>query len=121
MSILGSYRLRARRQRLLARAFLRRRELKPVTNRMADLRTEPILLFSCLRNEKVRLPYFLQYYRDLGVDHFLIVDNDSDDGSRDYLARQPDVSLWTTKGSYKRARFGMDWLTHLQRRYNHNN
>jgi len=106
---------------LLARAFLRRRELKPVTNRMADVRTEPILLFACLRNEKVRLPYFLQYYRDLGVDHFLIVDNDSDDGSRDYRARQPDVSLWTTKGSYKRARFGMDWLTHLQRRYGHGN
>ena len=50
------------------------------------VRREPILLFTCLRNEKVRLPYFLQYYRDLGVDHFLIVDNDSDDGSREYLA-----------------------------------
>jgi hypothetical protein len=119
MSLLGSYRLRVRRQRLLARAFLRRRDLKPVANRMASVRSEPMLLFACLRNEKVRLPYFLQYYRGLGVDHFLIVDNDSDDGTREYLARQPDVSLWSTKASYKRARFGMDWLTHLQRRYGH--
>ena len=88
-----------------------------MSNRIAGVRPEPMLLFTCLRNEKVRLPYFLQYYRDLGVDHFLIVDNDSDDGSREYLARQPDVSLWTTRASYKRARFGMDWLTHLLRRY----
>lgn len=121
MSLFGSYRLRMRRRRLLARGFLRRRELKPVTNRMEGLRAEPMLLFCVLRNEKVRLPYFLRYYRDLGIDHFLIVDNDSDDGSREYLARQPDVSLWTTKASYKQARFGMDWLTHLLRRHGHGN
>lgn len=78
-----------------------------------------ILLFSTLRNERVRLPYFLKYYRDLGINHFLIVDNDSDDGSRQYLADQPDVSLWTTGHSYKRAQFGVDWLNWLQRRYGH--
>ncbi|MGB4828364.1 MAG: glycosyltransferase family 2 protein [Paracoccaceae bacterium] len=116
---MGSYRLRIRRQRLLARAFIRRRDLRSVADRMASVRPDPMLLFTCLRNEKVRLPYFLQYYRDLGIDHFLIVDNDSDDGSREYLARQPDVSLWTTRASYKRARFGMDWLTHLLHHYGH--
>ncbi len=121
MSLLGSYRLRVRRQRLLARAFLRRRELKSVANRTGGLRANPILLFACLRNEKVRLPYFLQYYRNLGVDHFLIVDNGSDDGSREYLAKQPDVSLWTTRASYRNSRFGMDWLTHLLRRYGDGN
>ena len=48
-----------------------------------------------------------------------MVDNDSDDGGREYLADQPDVSLWTTKGSYKRARFGVDWLNWLQMKYAH--
>ena len=43
----------------------------------------------------------------------------SDDGSREYLAAQPDVSLWTTGASYKASRFGVDWLTLLQRRYCH--
>ncbi len=72
-----------------------------------------------MRNEKVRLPFFLQYYRDMGVSHFLLVDNDSDDGTRDYLADQSDVSLWTTKRSYKRSRYGVDWLNWLQMRYAH--
>lgn len=64
---------------------------------------ESILLFSTLRNEKICLPFFLRYYRDLGVNHFLFVDNGSDDGGREYLAQQPDVSVWTTGASYKRG------------------
>lgn len=77
------------------------------------------MLFSTLRNERIRLPYFLRYYRDLGINHFLIVDNGSDDGSREFLAEQPDVSLWTATAGYKRARFGVDWLNWLQMRYGH--
>lgn len=88
-------------------------------DRTAAIRPDDILLFSTLRNERVRLPYFLKYYRDLGVDHFLIVDNDSDDGSGDYLRDQPDVSLWSTRASYKRSRFGVDWLNWLQWRHGH--
>lgn len=48
-----------------------------------------------------------------------MVDNDSTDASRSYLSEQPDVSLWHTTASYKRARFGVDWLNWLQRRYGH--
>ena len=83
------------------------------------MRRSAVLLFCTLRNERIRLPWFLQYYRDLGIGHFFFVDNDSDDGSREYLAAQPDVSLWTTDSSYKNSRFGMDWLTALLRRYGH--
>ncbi len=83
------------------------------------MRPDDLLVFSTLRNERVRLPFFLRYYRDLGVNHFLIVDNDSDDGSREYLAEQTDVSVWITKHSYKRSRFGVDWLNWLQMRYAH--
>jgi hypothetical protein len=115
-----TYRLRLARKRWRIRAFRKRRDLSAVVNRVADIRRDDILLFCTLRNERQRLPYFLRYYRDLGVNHFLIVDNDSTDGSRDYLAQQGDVSLWHSAASYKRARFGVDWLNWLQRRYAHN-
>lgn len=117
MGLLSRYKLRLVRKRRLFRAFRKRRELAIVNDRTAGLRSDAILLFCTLRNERVRLPYFLQYYRNLGVDHFLIVENDSDDGSREYLAAQPDVSLWTTAASYKRAHFGVDWLTWLLRKH----
>ena len=43
------------------------------------------------RNERLRLPAFLNHYRSLGVDEFLVIDNDSSDGSTEYLAAQADV------------------------------
>ena len=119
MSIWQSYRMRLRRRRSLIRAFRKRRELRPVANRTAEIRRGDILAFITLRNERVRLPYFFDYYRALGIDHFLMVDNGSDDGTREFLVNQPDVSLWTTEKSYKRAQFGVDWLNWLQRKYAH--
>lgn len=67
----------------------------------------------------MRLPFFLQHHRALGVRHFLFVDNDSDDGTRDYTETQEDVSLWRTQASYKLSRFGVDWLTWLQIKHGH--
>ena len=121
MRLMSIYRLRLQRKRLLWRAFRKRRQLVPVTQRMQGLRRQPILLFSTMRNERVRLPFFLDYYRKLGVDHFLVVDNGSTDGTREYLAGQPDVSLWETDAGYKQSRFGMDWIMHLLRRHGSGN
>ena len=115
MGILTSYRLRLQRKRYLLRAFRKRRELKSVVSRVSRIGARDILLFATIRNERVRLPYFLKYYRDLGIGHFLIVDNGSTDGSLDYLKDQPDVSIWHSSQNYKRARFGMDWMNWLLR------
>ncbi|MBP0483103.1 glycosyltransferase family 2 protein [Sagittula salina] len=114
-----SYRLRLQRRRWRIRAFRKRHDLRPVANRTDQIRSSDLLLFSTQRNEGIRLPYFLQYYRDMGVNHFFFVDNDSDDGSLDWLARQSDVSVWTTRASYKRSRFGMDWMNWLLMKYGH--
>lgn len=102
MGALRSYRLRLQRKRWRIRAFRKRRELSRIANRTDQIRKDDILMFSTLRNEKLRLPYFLHYYREMGVNHFFFVDNDSNDGSLDYLADQPDVSVWHTRSSYKR-------------------
>ena len=119
MGVFRSYLLRLQRRRWRVRAFPKRRELRPIPDRTAKIERDDILLFSTLRNEKIRLPYFLKYYREQGVNHFLIVDNDSDDGSLEYLMKQPDVSVWYTRASYKRSRFGVDWLNWLQMKYAH--
>jgi hypothetical protein len=119
VSVWERYRLRVRRKRYRFRAFRKRRQLVAVADRTGEMATNDILLFSTLRNERIRLPYFLRYYRELGVNHFLLVDNGSDDGSREYLQAQKDVSLWTTPTSYKRANFGLDWTNWLQMRHAH--
>ncbi|MCP4205872.1 MAG: glycosyltransferase family 2 protein [Shimia sp.] len=91
-----------------------------MSDRTGQIRSSDLLAFSTLRNEHIRLPFFLDYYRNKGINHFLIVDNDSDDGSLEYLMEQPDVSVWHTRKSYKKSKFGVDWLNWLQFRYGHN-
>ncbi len=117
MGLWSRYKLRVERKRRRVRSLRKRRELDPVVDRTQNIRTDDILVFVTCRNEKPRLAYFLEYYRKLGANHFLFVDNDSCDGGREYLAGQPDVSLWTTKNSYKRSRFGVDWLNGLKAKY----
>jgi len=115
----GRYRLRQKRQRLLWRALRSRHNLTSVHDRTGSIADDAILAFVVLRNEATRLPFFLSHYRRLGVDHFLVVDNGSDDGSFERLAAEPDVSLWRTSARYRTARFGVDWLTWLQIRHGH--
>ncbi|MFN3275212.1 MAG: glycosyltransferase family 2 protein [Paracoccus sp. (in: a-proteobacteria)] len=114
-----AYRLRWKRRRLLWRCWRAARRLRPIADRTAAITPDAILAVVTIRNEALRLPEFLAHYRGLGVDHFLIVDNDSDDGSTEYLAAQPDVSLWHCGDSYRAARFGIDWAGALLWRYGH--
>lgn len=108
--------LRLERRWLQLRALRKARELSAVQDRTAGMPQGPIL-FSTVRNEVVRLPWFLEHYRKLGVVHFLMVDNASTDGTTALLEAEQDVSLWRTEGSYKASRFGVDWLNALLRRY----
>ena len=119
MSLWQSYRMRLRRKRAKIRAWRKHFTMRSLANRTDQIQPGDILLFSTMRDEHVRLPYFLKYYRDLGVSHFLIVDNGSTDGGAEYLAEQNDVSIWSTTASYKRSRFGVDWLNWLQQKYAH--
>lgn len=74
---------------------------------------QDILCFSCVRDEVLRLPHFLDYHRALGVDRFFIVDNASTDGTAALLLAQPDVHLFAAPGSYAASRCGVDWLNAL--------
>ena len=114
-----AYRLRWRRRRLLWRSFRSRHQLRSLTDRTAAIAPGAILCFATVRNEVARLPHFVAHHRRLGVAQFLIVDNASDDGTREWLEAQPDVSLWATDASYKASRFGVDWLTWLMMRHGH--
>ena len=118
-SIWTAYKLRWKRRRLLWRSFRSRWQLKTVADRTKTIDSDGILLFATMRNERERLDHFLRHYRKLGVSHFLIVDNASDDGTRETLVQQTDVSLWATNASYKTSRFGLDWVTWLQIKFGH--
>ena len=111
--------MRLRRKRRLARAVRKSFELTSVDDNTRFIAPDDVLATVTMRNERVRLPYFLNYYRNMGVAHFLVVDNNSTDGTLEYLREQNDVSCWVTDKSYKRATFGVDWMNWLCRKYAH--
>ncbi len=117
MSVLRQLRLRSERHRKLLRKLRKSLSLRARVNRTDRIRPRDILACVTLRNEAPRLPYFFDYYRARGVQHFLVVDNGSEDGSAELLEKERDVSLWVTQASYKAAGFGIDWQNHLLWRY----
>ena len=46
--------------------------------------------FAIVKDEMFYLPSFLDHHRRLGVDQFVILDDQSSDGTRELLAAQPD-------------------------------
>ena len=77
-------------------------------------------VFSAVRNEVLRLPYFLHFYREMGCRLFIMADNESQDGTTKYLAEQPDVLLFRASGRYSQSRYGVDWLNALLHRFGQN-
>lgn len=78
---------------------------------------DAILLFGVVFNGVEYIHWFLNHYRSLGVDHFFLVDNGSQDGTFAVLEKQPDVSLHYQPGSFSAAKCGVVWINHLIQRF----
>ena len=84
-------------------------ELLSPPQRAREWRDAPVIVVAVARNESVLMPHFLAHYRGLGVRHFVLVDNLSDDGTREYLLAQPDVLLYSADTEYRQSHFGVSW------------
>lgn len=91
--------------------------LERLDGRSLDPRPGEILLVTCVRNESVRLPYFLEYHRALGVDRILAIDNRSDDGSTELLLSQPDTHVFRAERAYSQSQWGVAWMNEILGRY----
>jgi hypothetical protein len=92
-------------------------------------RTSRITLTGLVHNEMFFLPEFLPHYRRLGVDRFVLLDDQSTDGTGAFLAAQPDVVVVHSQrrfgdraGQHALAMFGYDrmdliWRTLLINRF----
>lgn len=71
------------------------------------------------KNDLLKLKKFIEYHRKLGVDRFVILDNDSNDGTAEYLLEQKDVVLLRTKVPYSTPRREA-WINRIISYYGYN-
>ncbi|ENM0969281.1 glycosyltransferase family 2 protein [Vibrio parahaemolyticus] len=81
---------------------------------------DKFVAFIVQRNEKERLDNCFNYYKELGVEHFVVIDNNSDDGTLSYLLEHDDVSLFSAPQRYSKSRYGVDWIDLIIRQYRNN-
>jgi hypothetical protein len=92
-------------------------DLKRLDTRSIPDDKSEIRLFGVVRNEILRLPYFFDYYRRIGVKRFFIVDNDSQDGTIEFLLAQQDCCVFHTALSFQAARCGVLWINSVMDQY----
>ncbi|WP_375401442.1 glycosyltransferase family 2 protein [uncultured Amnibacterium sp.] len=104
----------------VAKAHLRRvlkaHQVRAVVLR-DGLRTADIVAVVMVRNEADRMPYFLDYYARLGVQHVILIDNGSTDDLDAVIRERAQVSLLRADGSYGSARYGNDWVNRVLTKY----
>jgi glycosyltransferase involved in cell wall biosynthesis len=84
-------------------------------NRISES-NENLIVFSAVRNERLRIGHWLEHYRRAGVKIFAVIDNGSTDGTFEFLHSQPDVILIRMTHSFSAANFGISWLNELHGR-----
>lgn len=85
------------------------------------LAPDEIGLVCVLRNEAARLPLFLDHYKRLGVGRFFVVDNNSDDGTREILLAEPLADIFHAHASFSEGQAGLYWAQAIARHYGEGN
>jgi glycosyltransferase involved in cell wall biosynthesis len=91
--------------------------LTKLDGRPTPLASDEIIALTCVRNEVLRLPSFLEHHRKLGIGRFFVVDNGSEDGTTELLLAQPDVHIFATEESYAASSCGTAWINDLASRF----
>ena len=91
---------------------LKKIDIFSIPNNLKEIR-----LFAIMRNESLRLPHFLAYYKQLGVDRFFFIDNNSYDNSAKIILEQENTHLFHTSETYVNHWY---WIEYLLETYGQN-
>jgi len=98
------------------RVIMKSQEVVPVSI-SPGLQDAKHVLVTVVHNEALRIPFMLDYYRAMGFEHFIVIDNRSEDDLLKILQGKTGVSIFMANGSYKRSRFGVDWVNGILSKY----
>ena len=112
---------RSFRRFLLAQPFEKEVAIEFFSNAIKPIKEQPIqdkepILICIVKNDLYRMQKLVAHYRSLGITHFAILDNDSADGTREFLMQQNDVHVFFTDTPYTTNRREA-WVNRLVAHY----
>ena len=78
-------------------------------------KASPVLI-AVVKDELTRMREFFRHYRRIGVRKFAILDNDSQDGTREFCMSQDDADVFSIERPFTSARH-VSWINKLLMRY----
>lgn len=75
-----------------------------ISFRASEVEADTPILISVIKNDISRSNLLFDYYRQLGIKNFVILDNNSDDGTFEWLMKQPDINLFRCTDNYQTYR-----------------
>ncbi|NCC75691.1 MAG: glycosyltransferase family 2 protein [Clostridia bacterium] len=90
-------------------------ELETVTIH-PELAGSVVTALCVVRNDLKRMQMVIEHHRKLGIRHFVVIDNHSDDGTREWLVAQPDIDVYLARQPFRSLRkYG--WINQILARY----
>lgn len=85
-----------------------------IDSREIPVGSEEVRLFVVARNEALRLPYFLKYYLELGVDRIFVIDNNSTDDTVKIACSTENAHVFKIDHSFKEF---WNWIEYFLNEY----
>ncbi len=84
--------------------------IEEISVRYEKLRHATHIAVIVCKNEFDYLEGLLEHHRNIGIEHFIYIDNGSADDSIEFMQQQSDVSVFISTQLYKNSRFGVNWM-----------
>lgn len=90
-----------------------------VVNENQDPSVQSVVLICVTKNECENLKKIYEHYTKLGINSFVLIDNDSNDGTLDYFSKIDNVNIYSVKDTYTSIR-RQAWINKVMSRYGFN-
>lgn len=90
------------------------------TNFITEPTESSIICICTVYNEVDTIDFFIDYYINQKITHFIFIDNNSTDGTQERIQKKSEnvnIKIYFTKDSYADNRFGMSWVNGIMHQY----
>ncbi|WP_240377981.1 glycosyltransferase family 2 protein [Bacillus piscicola] len=95
-------------------------DIRPVKVNRSKAEGENTILICVVKNDLERIKMLYKHHKNIGINHFVIIDNDSEDRTLEWLCEQTDIDVYLVKEKFTSLKkYG--WINRIISMYGFNN